>query len=454
MTPIGRLIAPTWLKCGPRDNVEWVLGLDSSDVVEGRRVNEGTVRRPAHRISPTPEADGDNRLLDSGDEAGTAPGDRKFRPDVEGLRAIAILLVVLYHARVPRLTGGFVGVDVFFVLSGFVITGLLLREHAASGKNRLLAFYGRRSRRILPAATLVIIVTVLASYHWLGFLTGDDTARVARTASLFYANFHFISTGTDYLASQAPPSALQHFWSLSVEEQFYVVYPTLFILATLTWKRISIRPKLATLLIVSIAVSFAWSIHQTSTNSVAAYFSPFTRAWELALGALVALASFQLAKLPPLVAIVMTWVGLGGILVAAFAFTSNTPYPGSAVALPVISTALVVAGGTAHPTGGVEVLLRLRPFQWMGKISYSLYLWHWPILIIATQYAGHPLSVEDNLLWMLLALGLSIGSYFLIENPIRHWIFLARSGGRSILLGALLIGLSLAVATLEIVNHP
>ena len=216
------------------------------------------------------------RFLESGDEAGTAPGDRKFRPDVEGLRAVAILLVVLFHAGVPRITGGFVGVDVFFVLSGFVITGLLLREHAASGKTRLLAFYGRRSRRILPAATLVIMLTILASYRWLGSLIGNDTARVGRTASLFYANFHFISTGTDYLGSQAPPSALQNYWSLSVEEQFYLLYPTLFILAALSWKRVGIRPELTILLVFSVMASFAWSIHQTSANSAAAFFSPFS----------------------------------------------------------------------------------------------------------------------------------------------------------------------------------
>jgi peptidoglycan/LPS O-acetylase OafA/YrhL len=410
--------------------------------------------------SLSPEQDS-GRFLESGDEAGTAPGDRKFRPDVEGLRAVAILLVILFHAGVPRITGGFVGVDVFFVLSGFVITGLLLREHAssrwehsASGRIRLLAFYGRRSRRILPAATLVIILTILASYHWLGFLTGDDTARVGRTAALFYANFHFIATGTNYLASQAPPSALQNYWSLSVEEQFYVVYPTLFLLAALSWRRISIRPKLTVLLVCAIVASFAWSIHQTSSNSVAAFFSPFTRAWELAIGALIAVASLQLAKLPRSLATVMTWAGLGGILISAFAFTSATPYPGSAVVLPVISTALIVAGGMAHPRAGAEFLLRLPPFQWLGKFSYSLYLWHWPILIIAAQHAGHPLSVEDNLLWVLLALVLSVGSYFLIENPIRHWSFLARSGGRSVSLGALLIALTLALATFEIASHP
>ena len=197
------------------------------------------------------------RFLESGDEAGTSPGDRKFRPDVEGLRAIAVLLVVLYHAGVPCLTGGFVGVDVFFVISGFVITGLLLRERAASDRTLLHRFYGRRCRRILPAATLVIILTVLSSYLWLGFIAGDDTAHVARTAALFFANFHFISVGTSYLGSQLPPSALQNYWTLSVEEQFYVVYPTLFILTALLFKHISLRRKLEALLVVSIGLRSA-----------------------------------------------------------------------------------------------------------------------------------------------------------------------------------------------------
>jgi peptidoglycan/LPS O-acetylase OafA/YrhL len=396
----------------------------------------------------------EGRFLDSGDEAGTAPGDRKFRPDVEGLRAVAVLLVVLYHADIPWLTGGFVGVDVFFVLSGFVITGLLLRERATSGTTKLLNFYGRRSRRILPAATLVIMLTVLAAYHWLGFLTGDDTVVVGRTASLFYANFHFISTGTNYLGSQAPPSALQNFWSLSVEEQFYVLYPTLFIVTALAWSRVNLRLKLTIVLTVSIVASFIWSIVQTSSNGTAAYFSPFTRAWELALGGLVAVASLQLAKLPRSVALAMTWIGLGGILLAGFAYSATTTYPGSAVALPVISTALVVAGGTAAPRLGAEWILRLPPFRWLGKLSYSLYLWHWPILIIAAQYAGHPLSVKDNLGWVLLALAFSIVSYFVVENPLRHWKYLSRSGIRSLCLGALLIGASLGLMAFETGTHP
>jgi peptidoglycan/LPS O-acetylase OafA/YrhL len=411
-------------------------------------------RTAATELLTAVSANGTSRFLASGDEAGTAPGDRKFRPDVEGLRAVAVLLVVLYHAGVPKVTGGYIGVDVFFVLSGFVITGLLLRERSDTNKTSLLAFYGRRCRRILPAATLVVIITVLASYHWLGFLVGNSTAEVGRTASLFYANFHFISVGTNYLSAQAPPSALQNYWSLSVEEQFYVIYPTLFIFAAMALSHVSLRLKLTALLVASIAASFIWSIHQTSTDQTAAYFSPFTHAWELALGGLVAVGSLQLAKLPRGAAIAMTWAGLAGILIAAFEFTNTTAYPGSVVALPVVSTALVVAGGTAAPQLGAEILLRLFPFRWLGKLSYSLYLWHWPILIIAAQYAGRPLSVKDNMLWVLVALALSIVSYFIVENPIRHWRFLSRSSVRSVCLGAILIGISLGVMSFEIGSHP
>jgi peptidoglycan/LPS O-acetylase OafA/YrhL len=288
----------------------------------------------------------------------------------------------------------------------------------------------------------------------LGFIAGDDTARVARTAALFFANFHFISVGTSYFGSQLPPSALQNYWTLSVEEQFYVVYPTLFLLTALLFKHISLRRKLEALLVVSIVASFVWSVHQTSTNLTAAYFSPFTRAWELGLGALVAVASPRLAKLPGLIATIMTWAGLIGIFVAAFLFNASTAYPGSAVALPVIATALVVAGGRVHPGIGAEALLRLPPFQWLGKLSYSLYLWHWPILIIAAQHVGHPLSVGDNLLWLVVALALSAGSYFLVENPIRHWSFLTRSGWRSLALGAVLISTSHGLVSFEIGSQP
>lgn len=397
---------------------------------------------------------GDGRLLASGNESGTAPGDRTFRPDVQGLRALAIALVVLFHAGVPGITGGFVGVDVFFVVSGFVITGLLLRERGATGRNSVLAFYGRRARRILPAATLVIILSVLATYHWLGFLTGNNTATDGRYASLFVVNFHFISEGTNYLASQLPPSPLQNYWSLSVEEQFYVVYPALFIgVAAVAWRRVSLAKRLAAVLTCGIVASFAWSIVQTSSNPTAAFFSPFTRAWELALGGLVAVGSSWFRRIPGRVAAAATWLGLAGILTSAFLYSAATPYPGSAVALPVLSTAALIAAGTAVPGLGVESVLGVRPLQWLGDISYSLYLWHFPLLIIPMEYAGHQLSVKDNLGWVALAVVLAYASYRLLENPLRHARRLRKSWRLSIGMGLLLIAISVALMSFEITTH-
>jgi len=245
------------------------------------------------------ERQADDRFLSSGDESGTGPGDRRFRPDVEGLRAVAVLLVVLYHAGVPGLTGGFVGVDVFFVISGFVITGLLLRERASTDRTSLLSFYARRCRRILPAATLVILSTVALSYFFLGVVTGANTAGDGRWAAIFLANFHFESIGTDYFLSLRPPSPLQNFWSLSVEEQFYIVYPSVFLVLSKWRGRLSLRGRLTLVLLPVIVLSYTLSIVETSHSPAAAYFSPFTRAWELALGALIAVGVPALNLHPP-----------------------------------------------------------------------------------------------------------------------------------------------------------
>jgi peptidoglycan/LPS O-acetylase OafA/YrhL len=409
---------------------------------------------PAPAMVIGDEAPADLDTQSSGDEAGTAPEDRKFRPDVQGLRAVAVMLVVLFHAHVPGLGGGYVGVDIFFVISGFVITGVLLREHASTGATSILNFYGRRSRRIIPAATLVIITVVIGSYVLLGPLTGAQTAGDGRWASVFLINIHFATGGTNYLASQLPPSVLQNFWSLAVEEQFYLVYPTIFLaVSSLSW-RLSLRRRLGIALGVAVVASFVTSIVQTSTNPTSAYFSPFPRVWELALGGLVAVCTISLRRLPAPFAAVLTWIGLGSILVAAFLFTSTTAYPGGAVALPVVGAALIIAGGVAEPAYGVERILRLRPFQWIGMISYSLYLWHWPVLTIAAERKGtESLPVTDALLWVLLSLGLAIITYLLVENPIRHSTFLISKRWASLALGGCLIVSSLTVATAEIHLH-
>jgi peptidoglycan/LPS O-acetylase OafA/YrhL len=390
----------------------------------------------------------DHALPPAGEEAGTAPGDRRFRPDVEGLRALAIAAVVLYHAGVPHLTGGYVGVDVFFVISGFVITGLLLRERGEENGTSILNFYARRIRRILPAATVVILVVVVATFLLLGTAAGVSTANDGRWAAVFLSNFHFAAVGTDYLTAQLPPSPLQNFWSLSVEEQFYLVYPTLFLVIASVRGPLSVRTRLAIALTAIIIASYWLSITQTAAHPTTAYFSPFCRAWELALGALIAVGTTTFTRLPRRTAALMTWVGLGCIVIGVVTFGAHTPYPGSLVAVPVVGAAAVIAGGTALPPRGAESLLGVRPLGWLGRRSYSLYLWHWPILVIAADHAvKQSLPVPENLALVGVAVGLSMLSYRIVENPIRH---LKAPPRKTVVVGAVLIVATVVVLSATI----
>jgi peptidoglycan/LPS O-acetylase OafA/YrhL len=393
------------------------------------------------------------RLPTSDSSGETAPGDTRFRRDIQGLRAVAVVLVVLFHAHVPGLGGGYVGVDVFFVISGFVITQVLLREHASAGSTSLLRFWGRRARRIIPAATLVIIATVIASYIVLGPLGGNQAASDGRWASVFLVNFHFAADGTNYLSS-LHASVLQNYWSLAVEEQFYLVYPIVFlVVAGLSW-RFSLRARLGVVLGVVAIGSLVDSVIQTSNDPTAAYFLPYPRVWELALGGLMAVAAVALRRVPATIGAALSWLGLISILLAASLFSSTTAYPGWAVSLPVVGAALVIGGGTAPSPYGVEGLLRLQPFQWIGLISYSLYLWHWPVLAIATQRAGSDsLPVPDALVCVALSLGLAIASYVVVENPIRHSRSLITRRWASVALGACLIATSLTFTTVELHLH-
>jgi peptidoglycan/LPS O-acetylase OafA/YrhL len=402
------------------------------------------------RMGSVPEQEGPASVLPPGEESGSAPGDRTFRPDVEGLRTVAVLLVVLYHAGLSWLPGGYVGVDVFFVISGYVITGVLLRERSSSGTTSLLGFYARRCRRILPAATIVLVSTMVVAHLVLGEAAGRQTADDAKWAAVFLANFHFASVGTNYLSAQLPPSPLQNLWTLSVEEQFYLVFPTLFLVVATLRTRFSLRTRLLAVLGALGFISLAWSVVETSVNPNAAYFSPFTRAWELALGAMVALAAPWLSKIPAAVAAGVTWVGLGAVIVAGVVFTAATPYPGIAVSLPVVGAAMVIAGGTADPTLGAERLLGLRPARALGRLSYSLYLWHWPILILAAEHDGRSsLPFSTNLRWLAVALVASVATYSLVENPVRHSGWLRRRSAASVGIGLCLIAITFGTATIE-----
>ena len=280
-----------------------------------------------------------------------------FRQDIQGLRALAVLLVILDHARIGPFHGGFIGVDVFFVISGFLITGLLVSEAERTGRASLLGFYARRARRILPAATLVIVATVAASIYFLSAVEANGAIEDALWATFFAANFKFARDGTDYFQNDTPPSPLQHYWSLAVEEQFYLVWPLLVLLLCLyaAWRARrsagarSLGPRVRDLgvspLVVIVGISFAYSVSYSTTDPVSAYFSPFTRAWELGIGALVACLSTRLILLKPAVQALLSWGGLAAVAVAALAFDATTVFPGYAAALPVVGTAALLAGG-------------------------------------------------------------------------------------------------------------
>jgi peptidoglycan/LPS O-acetylase OafA/YrhL len=370
----------------------------------------------------------------------------RHRDDLQGLRAVAVLLVVLNHAGVPVLAGGYVGVDVFFVLSGFLITGLLLAQAERRGSVSLGEFYVRRARRILPAAALTLVVTDVAAFYLLNFVRAREAVSDSIWASLFAANTHFAAQQSDYFAQAQPASPVLQFWTLSVEEQFYVVWPSvlsLVMFGALFGRRLRLRrarsaepggsPAVGRLVIVVALAGIAslvWSIHSTDTSPTTAYFSTFARAWELALGAGLAVAASSLKRVPGRARFAMGWLGLGAIVCAAVLFSGSTAFPGYAALLPAVGAALVIAAGIGRTQTRMEAgrLLSIGPFRYVGDRSYALYLWHWPFLIIAAQYAGHELSIGAKLVLVACAFLLSIVTYRFFENPIRRLRFRVRFG--------------------------
>ena len=344
------------------------------------------------------------------------------RDDIQGLRAVAVLLVVLAHAGVPYLQGGYVGVDVFFVLSGFLITGLLLAQAAKHGRVSLADFYVRRARRILPAAALTLVATDIAAGRLLNFVRAREAMSDSIWAALFGANVHFAQQGSDYFNQAQPPSPFLHFWTLSVEEQFYLVWPAVLGLVLLGATGRWARRRLLAVIVVAGVVSLTWSILDTAASPVTAYFSTFARAWELALGAALAIAASSLGKVPPRARMALGWLGLAAIGCAGILFSASTPFPGYAALLPAGGTALVIAAGIGErqSRAGAGQVLSRAPLRYVGDRSYAYYLWHWPVLIIAEQYAGHELSVDVKLLLAGGAFLLSVVSYALFENPIRR----------------------------------
>ncbi len=369
-----------------------------------------------------------------------SPGGQeiRFRPDVEGLRAVAVFTVVLFHAGVSWMQGGYVGVDVFFVISGFLITGLILREHEVRDRISLSGFYARRARRILPAAMLVIVLTVLASYYIENFVQYARAAQDGRWAALFAANIHFALVGHGYFQQSVAPSPLEHYWSLGVEEQFYLVWPGLILLIGAMFTRISLRWRVTAFAAAATAASFVWSEIQTSSNPTWAYFSPLTRGWELGIGALAAALLPQLRRLPKSAGMALAYGGLGAIAISALWYTAATPFPGTAALLPVLGATAVIVGGTSG--GGARHLLGLRPVRSVGRVSFGWYLLHYPPMILLTGALWtHPLSVEENLIIAAVTLVIAYGMYAVVETPIRRSAALAYRPWLSIGIGVTLV---------------
>ena len=371
-------------------------------------------------------------------------GRAPFRPDIEGLRAVAVLLVLAYHARIPGFPGGYIGVDVFYVVSGFLITGLIVRELRATGRVDLLTFYARRARRLLPAALVVIALTVIASAIVLPPLRVPDVAADGAAAALYVSNIRFAAQATDYLQAELDPSPLLHFWSLGVEEQFYLFWPALLLLVA--GRGTNIR-RIGLVVGIVALLSFALGVVWTDSDAPLAFFLLPARAWELAVGAALAIGVARLSRIPISLTPVVVGAGLALIVIGAVIFDTDTPFPGTAALLPVIGTALVIAGGIPQPLNPMSRLVSVRPMRWIGGISYSLYLWHWPLLVLPAAAVGSELPLPARLGLVALTFVLADASRRWIEDPIRHGRVAKLRPSRS--LGIALVS-SVAVATVSL----
>ncbi len=398
----------------------------------------------------------------------TAAPVEGVRADIQGLRAVAVAAVLAYHLWPGALTGGYVGVDVFLVISGYLITAHLLRDPPTTWRGVGL-FWGRRVRRLLPASALVIVVTVVAAAAVLPSTLLRTTGAEAVSSALYVQNWALARTATDYLAATGEATALRHYWSLSVEEQYYLIWPLLVGGATVLgiwWARRSARPGAAhptadgpaagatarslagprTVLSLVLAVvllsSLAWSVHLTAVNPAAAYYVTTTRLWELAIGGVVALVEPALrvrgAARTPLAA-----VGLLAVLVAVVRFDETTPFPGAWALLPTVGTAVVLL--VAAPASGVVGrLLGWRPAQVLGDVSYSTYLWHWP-LIVLVPFAFHAeLTGVGRVGIAAASIGLAMLTKRFVEDPVRRSPLLIRSAGATA--GVLLVCTAAGVA--------
>jgi len=325
------------------------------------------------------------------------------RPEIQALRAIAVLLVVIYHFWPAWMPGGYAGVDVFFVISGFLITRHLVTEAGRRGKIALVSFWARRARRLLPASLLIIAISAIGTALWVPRTLWDQFSKEMAASAFYVVNWQLARDSVDYLGAENDASPVQHYWSLSVEEQFYLVWPLLILLALMIAARFTLdgghrRVAILVLSIVTV-ISLAVSIVLTQTDAPLAYFVTPTRVWEFGVGGILGILATRLASVSVTRAVV-GWAGVAGIVATGLFYNAQTQFPGYLAAVPVASTAAVIWAGGSVLAWSSTALSRLRPAGLLGGVSYSLYLWHWPLIVIVPFALGRELNALDR--WILL----------------------------------------------------
>jgi peptidoglycan/LPS O-acetylase OafA/YrhL len=368
---------------------------------------------------------------------------------VEGLRAVAVGAVLLYHAGVPFAPGGYVGVDVFFVISGFLITGLLVRELEKTGTVSLARFYSRRAKRLLPLTVVVLAFVVLVALALPLYdpVRMDELSLGVVACALYVMNWLLAVRATDYFAAGLQASPVQHFWTLAVEEQFYLIWPALLLAAAWLSRRAGrgLRPALAAAFAAVAVASLAYSVYSTEVQAGAAYFSTLTRGWELALGGMLALVpTSRLGLRSRWIASVLVLGGLGAITFATLRFNDDTLFPGYAAFVPTLGTAAIIAAGFATTSAGASRVLTLGPVRHVGRISYSWYLWHWPPLVFAAAIWGS-LSPLEGIAVLAASYVPAVLSNRLVEKPFLQSETLTRFPRKALALGGACTGASVAL---------
>ena len=407
---------------------------------------------PASHLRPVPDRSVRLHPPDGGPRP-THETDGHFRADVEGLRGVAIALVVAFHAAPTLLPGGFVGVDVFFVISGCVITALLLRELERSGGIDLPGFYARRVRRLLPAAVLALGTTLLLSAWVIPPLELPRVAGDGVASALSVANIRFALASGDYFEAVASPSPFLHYWSLSVEEQFYLVWPATLSLAFRFGRR---RSVVAAVILAITIVSLVAAVVITDLSASWAFHSLPTRAWQLAMGGLLAIGAFGALghRALGLPLALLGWVGLAAVIAAAFVLDGAQAYPGAWALVPTLGAAALIEGGDRRL--GPSVLLRASPLRFLGRISYALYLWHWPLLVLPAVALGSDLEPAARVALVALAISVATLSTILVEEPVRRGSGRASGRRQAAVVGglgmALLLSVGVSVGVIGIVT--